>query len=628
VISERKYRLDIDGLRGLAVILVLFYHAFPNILSAGFIGVDIFFVISGYLISQIILTDLAENKFTFSKFYSARIRRIFPALSLVLLASLIFGLVFLYPNQLAKLASATFLGALFLSNFFIEGNGYFDDDSETSPFLHLWSLAVEEQFYLFWPLILFLAWKKKVPPIFVISATFLISFISSIFYSSESKSFFMPHFRMWEIMAGALVAQIHFKKFYLEEKLLKKISFLGFLMIILSLFLITKNQAFPSFLSLIPVAGTALIIFSNSPNKILTNPLLVWFGLISYPLYLWHWPILSLAKISNGIYPSNFLIINLLVLAIFLSWLTFKFIEKPIRFGRDFRHKNLVLLLMMFFVSGASMVIFLKNEFSKDFADKKEFLKNFKQSAKDQVDQFYKIECDFFDSKIASQKNNKGVKEIAESCYRPDLTKKKSVFLWGDCNAQQLNYGLKNNLSSEWQIMQVASSACASQIVRKIDKNSNYCERSNYFALSKISEIKPDFVILAQYQNHNFSDAKKIHDLLKLRGIKNVIFLGPTVHWQVELPEFLIRKFWSEIPLRTNENIDKSEFSRNEFLRKNFTENGLIYIDAISSFCNSEGCLVRIKNDIVSFDNYHLMPAASDYFVKTALIPKLKNLEQ
>lgn len=346
----QHYRPDIDGLRALAVLLVVGFHAFPKSVPGGFIGVDIFFVISGYLITTIILKELEHEKFSFATFYARRIKRIFPSLLLVLYSSIIFGWFALLADEYKLLGQHTFAGASFLSNILLwSESGYFDSAAEFKPLLHLWSLGIEEQFYLLWPIFLYTTWKFSHRPNRAIILLMLVSFALNIYeiQANPVKDFYSPQTRFWELLAGSLLAwiTIHKKNYYsiFEGKFINLISSAGLCLIAVGVHFTNKNSAFPGWWALLPVIGASFLIFSNAGawinRHLLSNRIVVWFGLISFPLYLWHWPLLAFARIIEGGEIRSHLRFWLMVLAIGLSWLTYEFLEKPIRFGGNGKKK-------------------------------------------------------------------------------------------------------------------------------------------------------------------------------------------------------------------------------------------------------------------------------------------------
>ncbi|WP_206081316.1 acyltransferase family protein [Mariprofundus ferrooxydans] len=336
-----NYRPDIDGLRAVAVMAVVGYHAFPGMIQGGFIGVDIFFVISGYLISTIIFSSLERDRFSLAEFYVRRIRRIFPALVFVLLAVFIFGWYVLLSDEFAQLGKHMAGGAGFVSNFILwNESGYFDREAVTKPLLHLWSLGIEEQFYIFWPLLLAFVWKRRHWSFLQITTLIAVaSFAANIYliYTDPVGSFYSPISRFWELMVGGALAYMVLHRPQMISRFRNVRSLLGFTLIGVALVLLEKTSAFPGWWALLPAMG-AFFIISAGPNawlnkKLLSGRVMLWIGLISYPLYLWHWPLLSFADIlGNGVVPRDFRIAAVLF-SVLLAWLTYRFIESPLRSG-------------------------------------------------------------------------------------------------------------------------------------------------------------------------------------------------------------------------------------------------------------------------------------------------------
>ncbi len=369
-----KYRPDIDGLRALAVLGVIGFHFFPDRIIGGFIGVDIFFVISGYLISTIIFKAIESESFSFLDFYSRRIRRIFPALLVVLMTFVALGWFVLLPDEYRYLGKHITGAATFTSNFILwSESGYFDKSADEKILLHLWSLSIEEQFYLVWPLILWLTWRYKIHPLVLIIAAAGISFYLNIKEVGQEPvaAFFSPQTRVWELLAGAALAygSISSSKFrWLERNFLLNdvCSWLGIAFIGLSFFLIDKNSLFPGYWALLPVLGTILLIYSKDSwfnRNILSQRVLVLVGLISFPLYLWHWPLLVLVKIIETGPLSIGLRFGLIGTSLVLASLTYFFIEKPIRERKISMSQVIQLGLATLFVGIIGFVIYLQNGF-------------------------------------------------------------------------------------------------------------------------------------------------------------------------------------------------------------------------------------------------------------------------
>ena len=353
------YRPDVDGLRALAVLLVVLYHAFPKWAHGGFIGVDIFFVISGFLITSIILKDLQANTFSFIWFYCKRVIRIFPALILVLVSSILHGWIYLYPAEYQLFGKHIISAVGFFSNFTYLGEaGYFDSRAVEKPLLHLWSLAIEEQFYFIWPLLLWLAYKTRVRALSVILLLWAVSFAINIYeaYHYPVWDYYSPQSRFWELLTGALLAnfvvnrQAHPAALVSRKFILAQIvSFFGLLLLVLGVIVTYAHSRFPGWLALLPVVGAACIIMAG-PNAwinryFLSNRVMVSLGLVSYPLYLWHWVLLSYAQIWGPIFIEQK--IFLLLASLVLSCLTFYLIEKPLRKHFSVQRKALGLVICM-----------------------------------------------------------------------------------------------------------------------------------------------------------------------------------------------------------------------------------------------------------------------------------------
>ena len=441
--STHTYRPDIDGLRGVAVALVLGFHAFPALIPGGFVGVDIFFVISGYLISSILIKDLTEKKFSFSDFWGRRIRRIFPALVIVLIASLGFGYFALFAFEFKQLGLNSAAGAGFISNFVsITQAGYFDTAADTKPLLHLWSLAIEEQFYIVWPILLWFTFKLRIKPMIVIVLVCALSFLLNIrlINTSGVVAFYSPQTRVWELLAGALVASLTIDRRWtinqINVTLANLFSLLGFALIITSIFILNGRSRFPGLLALLPVVGTCMLIIANQHSwigrTILSSKLLVGIGLISYPLYLWHWPILSFLQITTGHSVSTSALLIALATSVLLAWITYRFVELPIRFSGHKRLKTYLLVCAMIACGLVGYFVYQESGFPN------------RQSFKS-----YGIETSTgFGTDSACQKNHPQPSDFCTSSKRGET---EDVLLLGDSHAQHLFLGLKKYFDSKQQ---------------------------------------------------------------------------------------------------------------------------------------------------------------------------------
>ena len=322
-----KYNPSIDGLRGIAISLVLIFHIWPEYFSFGYVGVDIFFVLSGYLITQIIYTKLESNSFSLKEFYRNRIRRIFPALIVVLITTSFIGYLFMFPSELEQLGKHIKSSAFFYENFRLIGEvGYWDESATLKPLLHFWSLAIEEQFYIFWPLILILLYKVRLNIVLTLFVLFLILFTIPLII--EIDKFYHTLSRAWELALGGLVFIISYKYKNIFN-LLNKYKIFIYLGFFISIVISYNNTSFSTMKTFIIVFFSALLILSLSHDKsktIFSNGVLVFIGLISFPLYLWHYVLISYTHIF-GFEMDISMGFILISLSIFLSYLTYRYIE-------------------------------------------------------------------------------------------------------------------------------------------------------------------------------------------------------------------------------------------------------------------------------------------------------------
>lgn len=391
---HQGYRRDIDGLRAVAVLSVVAFHVAPRTITGGFVGVDIFFVISGFLISRILFSEVeSTGSLSFARFYQRRIQRIFPALVLVLAAGLGLGWLLLFSDELAPLGKHVAGGAGFATNFVLWSEaGYFDTASETKPYLHLWSLAIEEQFYLVYPLLIFLLRGAPRRRPLVLSVLLLASLAASLYLSKSSptQAFFLPHTRLWELLLGSLAAALPFASqkpaessepvsaagpqevaprhpASLSRYLPLALSLAGLAAIAVSIFAFSATTPWPSGWALVPTLGALALLVAGERSAVsrllLGNRVMVAIGLISYPLYLWHWLLLAFTRVLGANQPQPGFIVVAVVLSFALSAATYFFVEKPIRFGAKSRAKPIALAFALAVAGGLGLVMHLRDGF-------------------------------------------------------------------------------------------------------------------------------------------------------------------------------------------------------------------------------------------------------------------------
>lgn len=440
------YRRDIDGLRAIAVLAVVVFHAFPEWLRGGFVGVDVFFVISGYLISTILINTIGAGTFSFRDFYARRARRIFPALVIVMAVVFTLGWMALLPDELEQLGKHILGGAGFVSNLVLWNEvGYFDTAAETKPLLHLWSLGIEEQFYIFWPAILLFAHWRRMNMLVVTLVLAAASFALNVagLASHPSATFYSPASRVWELMAGSALAYASVYKLRWRQAgpgSRNALSAIGLALVAGGAVLITKGPHFPGWLALLPVAGAVLLIAAG-PNAwinryLLGNRVLVWIGLISYPLYLWHWPLLSFAQIVEAKTPALEVRVQLVLLSFVLAALTFWLVERPLRTGRALRAKAALLWALMIGVAAVGGYAWQQKGFP------------LRASLADNVQNNKELAVVEDTANAAACKARYGFDTQYEYCLQADATKAPTVALIGDSHAYHVNAGLMKHYSS------------------------------------------------------------------------------------------------------------------------------------------------------------------------------------
>ncbi|MDN7124548.1 acyltransferase [Pseudidiomarina sp. 1APP75-32.1] len=361
-----KYRPEIDGLRAIAVLPVILFHAGLKFFSGGYVGVDVFFVISGYLITTILLNEIEQGRFSIVKFYERRAKRILPALFVVLIACIPFAWAWLTPSQLASFGQGLIAIILFGSNIlFWRQSDYFAAASEENPLLHTWSLAVEEQYYIFFPLLLLGLWRFGRNPVFYIVVTLSLLSLALAEWGwrySPTANFYLLPTRAWELGAGAICAFVLQKR---EQPNNQFIAWLGLLMIIVSILSFDSRTPFPSLYALLPVVGTALLILfagdKTFVGRLLSLRPLVGIGLLSYSAYLWHQPLFAFARIRAYSEPSLVLMLGLAAISLMLAYFTWQWVEQP------FRKKSYILASsrnrIFGFAAAGSLLFFLAGSF-------------------------------------------------------------------------------------------------------------------------------------------------------------------------------------------------------------------------------------------------------------------------
>ncbi|MGD0846029.1 acyltransferase family protein [Bradyrhizobium sp.] len=607
-----RYRPDIDGLRAIAVTLVVCFHAFPEAMPGGFIGVDIFFVISGFLITGIIARELDQQQFGLLAFYARRIRRIFPALIVVLGATLVLGWLWMLPLAYAQLSADVFASAAFVSNIALWlQSGYFDIESGRKPLLHLWSLGIEEQFYLCWPLILMLAARLRLSLLAVASVLGLASFALNVALigSDPVATFYLPFTRAWELLAGGVLA-CGWNQLRHTSAASNLRAAAGLVLIAIAAGVLDSKSAFPGWWGLLPVAGAALLLSAPAAwgcRHLLSSPAMVRIGLISYPLYLWHWPLLVFFGIIKFA-PLTLLERALIVaLSFALAALTYRLVEVPFRFGRPNRRGIAGLCAGMGLVALAGGVIVAGRGF--DFrlpAQIREMTDVRTDSSKWRLH-----ECLLDLSREMS---------FADSCV--DRDRRPLILLWGDSTAGALLPGLrKAQETRDFGIAQFTSSSCIPALNTDIAGVPN-CRAINDKVLVLALKIKPDIVLLHGTWGGSLDGVAETVKALKQQTGARIIVLGSVPWWKRGLPNEVLRYFMLHhrlIPERSDRAEADSSGAR---LREKLVPLGAEFISVWDTLCNADGCLARIGDtakDISASDQVHLTEKASVFLMQSII---------
>ncbi|WP_201782586.1 acyltransferase family protein [Pseudomonas sp. Leaf48] len=636
--SHPKYRPDIDGLRAIAVLSVVAFHAFPSLIQGGFVGVDVFFVISGFLISSIIFGSLEKNSFSFVDFYSRRVNRIFPALLLMLAATWAFGWFSLLADEYTQLGKHIAGGAAFVSNFVLLGeSGYFDNSAETKLLLHLWSLGIEEQFYLVWPLMVWAVWKARINALILIALVGGVSFTLNVMsvHTDPVATFYSPQTRFWELLVGSLLANVTLHKHHFfpawrdtSSPTVRNIQSLAGLSLLVTAFaLTTKNNQFPGWWALLPTIGAALIIaagpFAWINKTVLSNRLLVWFGLISFPLYLWHWPLLTFARIMNSETPSAAIRLAAVIASVFLAWLTYRFVEKPIRYRVNPRRAVAMLSIALIGVglAGYATLKFegLPSRFPADIEGIADFKYEFLTDARNP-------ECWIG---VAAPYDGFAGKCLTEAGNKPG----EGILIWGDSHAARLYPGIAAVIGDKTKVLQATRSSCPPIL----DFSDAICTASNNYILSTIKKSQPHTVILfgawgrygADWSAGSKDQAKLLHTINEIiaSGIQNVIVLGPSPEWLDPLPK-LVYNSWKNsyprhiVPERMSDHLNPGTKIVDNYFRGFIPKSEATLVPLYDFLCNRDGCMTHIDGGVkklTTWDYGHLTTEGATFVAQKLL---------
>ena len=550
-----NYRAEIDGLRAIAVLPVIFFHAGFKPFSGGFVGVDIFYVISGYLITSILISEHRTGSFSLASFYERRARRILPALFFVIFVSIPFAWIWrtrfwMAPSDFKEFAQSLVAVSTFSSNiFFYLKTGYFDTASELKPFLHTWSLAVEEQYYVIFPVLLLLVWRlgeRWLTPILAAIAIVSLALAQWGSQNAPDANFYLLPSRAWELMIGATIASYQMSN-TVDETIRPNIfrnllGIVGLLLIMASVLFFDRTMPFPSLYALAPTVGAALIIsFSNSETivgKILGSRALVGIGLLSYSAYLWHQPLFAFAKrIFDTGSLSETALAGLSGASFALAYFSWKFVEVPFRNKNNFPRKEIFMFAAT--ASVATIAFGLFGHFSKGFASA---MTAQQKAILDYVDYNH---ADLYKEKSCLLLPTQSYSEFASDC-RGSPNEQIHLLIWGDSHAAALSPGFRFFVPA---VAQYTAMGCPPVIETEI-ADRPHCRAINDFVLGEVSRIKPDEIILNarwnfyQSQSINFMTelSKTIGEIKRLSPLSKIYLVGGLPQWSPSLPVYMLRE--------------------------------------------------------------------------------------
>lgn len=624
-----KYRPEIDGLRAIAVIPVLFFHAGNPLFAGGFIGVDVFFTISGYLITSIILSEQHKGIFSLKSFYSRRAKRILPPLFVMLLS--ISAIVSLFPGSDITLDAWRSLShiALFTSNiYFYKQGGYFETATELKPFFHTWSLAVEEQFYVIFPLLLMAVktWRRPLLLVFL----FVLSLASLVYAQwniadSPDWTYYMLPTRAWELLAGAMIAVLLLKrpKPVVNPLLSEFASFMGLTMILLSMIFITSKTPHPSVYTLVPILGSAFIIATSNNSvwfrQILGSRIMVGIGLISYSLYLWHQPLFALYRVHiQAVIPLGAQLF-LMALSFLFALISWKWIEQPTRHSR-WPDKKILLTALC-----ASLGFFILGRIGKHTRGLEFLLPE--ETRKLHAFKFYERKQIYRES-LCFLEPHQSADSFARDCQAKVADKNSHILLWGDSHAASLYHGLHK----EWPhaLSQFTASNCPPLLDVEIDHRP-HCREINAHVFKVISTSQPRAVILnANWSAHfgSLDASLLLTTLKKLNALPfrpQVLVVGGLPQWMPSLVDVIKTH---HLPFKEGIYVPSSELqsiAEADVKLQAFTSrfSNVQFLSPVRIACEKEACLATVtfnnQLEVMAWDSAHLTANGSLWWAQKIL---------
>jgi peptidoglycan/LPS O-acetylase OafA/YrhL len=620
------YRRDIDGLRGVAVLLVLAFHSNLGWVPGGFVGVDVFFVISGYLISGIIFAQIDAGTFSLAAFYGRRIRRIVPALVAMMLATLLAGMVLLYPSEWQDLGKSAIAATLSASNlFFWSTANYFDAPSNTKPLLHTWSLGVEEQFYLAFPLLMVLLAKVRRPwfrdGVLLLAAGLSFWVSQRLLFGDPAGAFYLPQSRVWELMVGALLASGMVSA--PSARWAREAVAGGGLLAIAAAALLTRpTMPFPGAAALAPCLGAGALILAgggSSASRLLGSRPLVFAGLISYSLYLWHWPMIVFQRIAQVIHTGAPDVVDralLLAAILAVATLSWRWIEQPFRHGRPRLPLFGALSPLGLASAGAGLVALCGVTILADHGAPGRYSPAAIRLASyldyDPAPDMRQNAC------FLSDRAPFAAFDQATCLHRRDGHP--AFLLFGDSHAGHLYPGLVADFGAGTDILQATATGCK-PLVTEIGAAKPCARMIDFVFDDYLHSNRVDLVLLsARWDEDDLAGIAATRGWLLERGIR-AVFIGPTPEYDLRLPGLLARvadQAGGEAGLdpsgaaKVGRHLDPLFAAIDHIMRQLFVAGGTVsYLSAYDGLCPAGACATLVGGEPVFYDRGHLTRAGS-----------------
>lgn len=602
-----KYRSEIDGLRALAVLPVILFHAGFENFSGGYVGVDVFFVISGYLITSIIANDIENKNFSIVNFYERRARRILPALFLVMAVCIPFAWLLLIPSDLKDFGQSLVAVSSFSSNilFWIE-SGYFETEAELKPLLHTWSIAIEEQFYILYPIFLYFAWRLSFrKTIFALVLIFFISLLLAEWaaYFKPSANFYLLPTRGWELLLGAFTAfYLKYNNFFQNTLLNQTLSILGFGMIVYSIIVYDSSTPFPSFYALVPTLGTCMLIIFLVPKTILyklfTLKPIVGIGLISYSIYLWHQPLLAFSRHMFFENLTELMLIGICILSILIAWFSWKYVETPLRDNNKFSRSAIFKFSVLGIVIFSSIGLWINHIDGG--------LKNLPSEKQVVYSRFINP------TKYVIRKHS----EIRMKTFNK-LNDKEDILIIGDSHSEDLvNAVFEANLNSKYEFSSYYISVnCGVLFVKnKIDREDSRigCKKMSFYNedLKKLINSADQVWIISSwrkqdlyYMEESLLNISNLNQNFKIFGTKSFGSISKSWYKRTNQDK------WSTLVIKDSDIILFKELEElNNSLKNIVIKLGGEFINTQEVICNGLSYCSNYIGDLITYDGVHLTP--------------------